>query len=53
MRRYTVAFDGGATPNPSEMKIKGWIRDPQGEKTRPSNLHTSKKFWLLLSKIRK
>lgn len=27
---YTAAFDGGATPNPGEMKIGGWIRDPNG-----------------------
>jgi ribonuclease HI len=27
---YTAAFDGGATPNPGEMKIGGWIRDVNG-----------------------
>jgi len=29
---YTAAFDGGATPNPGEMKIGGWIRDPEGNR---------------------
>jgi ribonuclease HI len=29
---YTAAFDGGATPNPGNMKIGGWIRDPQGSR---------------------
>lgn len=29
---YTAAFDGGATPNPGEMCIGGWIRDPQGKR---------------------
>ena len=27
---FTAAFDGGATPNPGDMKIGGWIRDPDG-----------------------
>ncbi|MEE4260374.1 MAG: ribonuclease HI family protein [Bacteroidales bacterium] len=27
---YTAAFDGGATPNPGDMKIGGWIRDTNG-----------------------
>jgi len=29
-KSYTAAFDGGSTPNPGEMKIGGWIRDPNG-----------------------
>ncbi len=29
---YTAAFDGGATPNPGEMKIGGWIRDVNGNR---------------------
>ena len=29
---YTAAFDGGATPNPGNMKIGGWIRDPNGSR---------------------
>lgn len=27
---YTAAFDGGAKPNPGDMKIGGWIRNPKG-----------------------
>jgi len=26
MKRYTAAFDGGATPNPGQMKIGGFIK---------------------------
>jgi len=29
---FSAAFDGGATPNPGEMKIGGWIRDPNGKR---------------------
>lgn len=29
---FTAAFDGGSTPNPGDMKIGGWIRDPDGKR---------------------
>ena len=29
---HVAAFDGGATPNPGQMKIGGWIRDPNGKR---------------------
>lgn len=29
---YTAAFDGGASPNPGDMTIGGWIRDPKGNR---------------------
>ena len=28
---YTGGFDGSATPNPGQMKIGGWIKDPSGK----------------------
>jgi ribonuclease HI len=29
---YTAGFDGSAKPNPGEMTIGGWIKDPDGNK---------------------
>lgn len=28
---YTAGFDGSAIPNPGEMKIGGWVKDPNGK----------------------
>ena len=31
MKTHTAGFDGSATPNPGQMMIGGWIRDPSGK----------------------
>lgn len=31
-KSYTAGFDGSATPNPGDMKIGGWIKNPSGKR---------------------